>query len=196
MTLEEAQLYLPLEDLADLDDVYDDQLHRMFLFLLRTVPVTRLMKGRIELMRKIHRAYEFYAKEEINDHFDPIELIPYDAQNLFDLTVDYQRNLRLLRNQLSLAESFPAMIVVAEQLLQNMRDYAACWNMDHREIPEDIRIMHPEDEVELLIELERLTKVGELTMKDVFTLPLENLVRREAIRLSLWHKREINDRAI
>lgn len=196
MTLEEAQLYLPLEDIDDLDNVYEDRLFEMMRFLLSNVPVSKVTEAKIQLMRKIHQAYEFYAKEEINDHFDPIELIPYDAQNLFDLTVDYQRNLTLLRNKLVPISSFLEMIVLAEQFLQNMREYAACWDMEHLEIPNDIRITRPEDEVELLIELERLSKEGELTMKDVFTLPLENPVRREAIRLSLWHKREVNDRAI
>jgi len=196
MTLEEARLYLPLEDLVELDEIFEDRLFEMTRFLLSTVPVTKVIEAKIELMRKIHHAYELYAEEEINDRFERIELAPYDTRNLFDLTKIYQLNLSLLRKRISNSDSFLELMVAAEQLLQNMRDYAACWHMEHLEVPDDIRITRPEDEVQLLIELERLSKDGELMLEDLSKLPVENKVRREAIRLSLWHKREVNERAI
>src|SRR3989338_8440800 len=192
MTPEDARLYLPIEDLADLEDVFDDRLFEMRLFLLSTVPVTKVMEAKIQLMCKIHQAYEFYAMKEVKGHFDPIELLPYDTLSLFDLTVTFQRNMSLLRKRISGSGSFLELMVAAEQLLQNMREYAARWQMEHAEVPDDIRITRPEDEVELLTELERLSKDGDLTMEDVSKLSLANKVRREAIRLSLWHKREVN----
>ncbi len=196
MTIDEAQLYLPVEDLDELDDVYDVKLHELRNFFLSQVPVRSVFESKIKRMQKMQEAYQVLAGEVINDTFEEIELLPYDQTNVFDLTVAWQQNLSLLRFEVAVSESFPELEVVAGQLLENMRAYAACWNEDFGDVPEDIRMTRPEDEVELLVELERLSKMSDLQMKDVASLDADNIVRREAIRLSLWNKREADDRTI
>ena len=192
MTREDALLYLPIESDDELDDVYDERLHEFQRFFISNVPVSRLFNAKIETLKKIHRAYEVLANEKIDAEFAPYEMLSYTTDNLYDLVVQFQNNQNNLRQGIVMSESVLELIDVAQQMLENMRSYAACWKVGFNETLPDIRVTHPIDEVGLLIELEELNKTNSLAMKDVVNLDSTSLVYKEAIRLSLWRKLEGN----
>jgi hypothetical protein len=194
VTPEEALLFLPLED-QELNEVYEDRLFDMKQFFLRQVPVSRLYASKVEKMKRLQEAYLALGGKDFTDHGSEGEMKLQIAPTLLESAKVYQGNLSALKAQVMRATSFPQLIKVSERLLKNMRYYAEAFAWKNQET-ESVRVSQAPDEMELLAELNRLDNQGIQHLARLAELNPDNCVRKEANRLSLWLKMEMDERAI
>ncbi|MDX2361127.1 MAG: hypothetical protein QNK23_09990 [Crocinitomicaceae bacterium] len=190
MTREEALLYLPISGIEELDDVYDEILHEFRTFFISKVPTTSLFSSKIERLNKMHLAYEVLAEEKIEAEFHEVELLSFATDNLFDLVIAYQQNQSNLKREVMLSESVLELKIIAKQLIENMKLYALGWEDVSYDKNTEVKVSQSIDEVELLVELERLHKEERAVLSEVPKLNSDSYVYKEAIRLSLWRKLE------
>ena len=192
MTKKDALIYFPVEDVEELNDAYSDYLFEFQQFFVSRVPVTRLFNSKIEKLVNIRKAYELLRGGVSERCQVQVELRPFNIDDVYGLVTRFQENQNKLRHELMMAKSITNLIIVVRQLLENMGEYAASWSDVLIEDRVDVRITHPVDEVELLMELEQLNKGARIRMEDIKNLDSTSLVYKEAIRLSLWRKLEMH----
>ncbi len=194
MTPEEALLFLPLED-QELDVVYEDRLFDMKQFFLRQVPFSRLYASKVEKMKRLQEAYLALGGKDFTDEGMEAGVKFQKASTLLEGAKAYQANLSFLKAEVMRTSSFPELTKVSERLLKNMRHYAEAFEWQDAET-EAVRVSQAPDEMELLAELSRLDNQGIQHPAQLAELNPDNCVRKEANRLSLWLKMEMDERAI
>lgn len=190
MTREEAQLYLPSSDAEEASEVYADLLFEFQQFFLRQVPVSALFNSRFERMRRIEEARRVLIGDVQGDMFAP-ESFNYDvSDSMYQVVLSFQQHQSRLKWKVQQCTTLQGLAQVAGALLENYRKYAACWMEENGEIPADVRITQPEDEVELVAALRQLHAAAVDAPEKISGLPAGSIVRRESFRLSLWNRRE------
>jgi len=192
MNREEALLYLSLDQDVDLEDIYDERLYELRQFFILNVPTSKVFNAKIDVLEKIQKAYTVLGGKTKSELFSKVEILDYSTDVVRDLVHRFHENTSKLKTSAISASTVPDLISVANQMVENMRLYAACWRVELPVSVSDVRITQPSDSVDLLIELERLGKAGFNETREISELNSESLVYKEAIRLSLWNKLEGN----
>lgn len=194
MTSEEALLYLSIGEL-DPEEAYEVRVFEMRQFFLKQVPVSRLYRTKIQRMLLEQEAFEALGVKSFTADFELPVLMQANSSSLLDLVRSYQRNSSHIKSALVRASSLAQLMDLSKSLLENMRNYGegmAC--SDENGVQP--KLTQAVDEMDVLAEVQRLAKEAMDRIECISQLDSDNPVRKEANRLSLWLKMEMDDRAV
>ncbi|MFT5859093.1 MAG: hypothetical protein ACI865_001190 [Flavobacteriaceae bacterium] len=191
MTREEAMIYLPVEDGQDIHDAYEEQLFTAKQFFLNRFPIAKVMNGRLEKLRRVHKAYLILGGH--SDVFEPIEIDALVSRtSISEAFSEYNRSRNILKIELNRSKSVPQIDWIMRQSFNVTRNYALLWRVEERAM-ENIIVGKEPDPMEILSAIKDVESTRHLSFDDLSSLDEENPLKREAKRLSLWLKMEGNE---
>lgn len=191
MTIEEALVFLPVHVGEELLEVYEARVFTMQQFFLKQVPVSRLFRAKKERMLLEQEAYGILGGVVDDTILQCPEIRLANSDSLLEVVRVFHENRSRLNAALMRANSMEQLFLLSDLLLENMRNYALSMAVTGE--VEGVKITKPEDEMELLSELKVLESKGKMNREVISELDSENCVRKEAIRLSLWLKMELDE---
>ena len=194
MTHEEALLYFPIMNGAEIDDLYENRVFELQQFFLKQVPLSRLYRAKIKRMRLEHQAYLELGGICESNPMDLPDLITTLSPYLLEVTRVYQTNLSQLKSTVIRVSTLIQLETVSTLFIANMENYARAFH--YSEKSSVVRVTQPEDELKLLQELILLDQEERITFAQISNLNMNSHVRREANRLSLWLEMEADERTV
>lgn len=192
MTKLEAQVYFPVNDFEEVEELYEEKLFELKQFLISHLPTSKLSNSKLKQFSRFSLAY--YALGGVEPCFEEStqnELVfPEDLKKAVSLF--YQQESRIKLN-LNLSQGFDGVSYHAKQLVNNLLEYAKCWRLDDGVFNlSPIKMSDVPNQMDLLEAVKQFNQEGRFTFNEILTLPDDNLLMKESIRLSLWLKFERN----
>lgn len=193
MNREDALLYFPIDENTDIDELYEDLLFEQKQFLSNRAPISKVFDSRINRLKKIHEAYLFFGGEQ---H----EVPQYESSSLKTSTSAeirtsfriFEENLNRIKLEIYRAQYVTELINAIHLLFENQRTLAEKCSKVENEIDLNTIISKEPDSMEIIKAIEDAEKNGIREFHQLSQLPDDNMLKQEAIRLSLWLKFETN----
>ena len=192
MTISNPLILLPVSEDDSLQDLYDEKLFEFRQFLSRQLPTTKLFSAKLKKLKQFSEAFVILGGKENDLESFPTVYENYEGLELKNVISVYQRETNALRLKMNLSQSYNAIENVALQMVDNYKRYAGCWKLEV--IPENhkVKISEELDSMSLLEGVTSFNEEGKTTFKELNSLSMDNVLYKEAIRLSLWLKFEEN----
>ena len=189
MTIERAKLVLALLEGEELEDVFESKLFEFKNFFINNLPTTKLFEAKFKKIRQIAEAYKILGGEEtkFGIHTENI-LITSDQVN--DIVVAQQAIVTETKLKVFSSRNSVDLIFFATQMIQNLKRFAENWYVEDVLTGRGVKMSDIPDQMQLLIALKAFNEEGKTTFSEILTLPEDNLLMKESIRLSLWLKFE------
>jgi len=183
---------LPVTEDDSLQDLYDEKLFEFRQFLSRQLPTTKLFSAKLKKLKQFSEAFAILGGKENDLESFPTVYENYEGLELKNVISVYQRETNALRLKMNLSQSYNTIENVAMQMVDNYKRYAECWALES--IPENhnIKLSEELDAMSLLEGVTSFNEEGKTTFKELNSLSMDNVLYKEAIRLSLWLKFEEN----
>ena len=192
MTREDALLYLPDSSKEVLEESYKQKLFKFKQRILFIHPSTSLYQLQIKKISLVYKSYIFLSK--INDD-EKLELdydIYFKQEDVGGSWKKYNQNKNDIKLLLFNSNKFHEIIFFLNKLIENERKFALIFKDLIFKENYNIKVDNRFDLMELESELEKFIKSGYSSVKDVEGLDSNNILVKEAYRLSLWLKKENN----
>ncbi|MCH2225127.1 MAG: hypothetical protein MK066_10195 [Crocinitomicaceae bacterium] len=190
MTKEEAVTFLPIKDIDDLDDLFEDKLFEMKQFLIGRFPVTKVIQGRLRKIDNITRSYE-----ALGGKFDSFQAVP--EMKVLSTTVkavidEFQSKRSQLKLRMMSSRNGYEVIEIAKMLILLTRSYVEKWASPNVNTQGVLLSTEP-DPMELFSALKEFNEQGYVDFKSIDEFSEQNVLVREVKRLSLWQKMDSNE---
>lgn len=193
MTLEEAHIYLRVEEDQDIDDVYEDKLFELKQFFLNRFPLTKLIEGRLAKFLKVEEAYKLLGGSVLSSSLEMTEDFP-DFSSLSELYKWYNIERNKLRLQLTAAKSHNEVKRVLAYYTELTKHYALHWKIPlNEDISAAIKLGTEPNPMDIQTELNALSDKEPINVESILALSDNNCLKSEAKRLSLWLNFETNE---
>ena len=192
MTREDALLYLPDSSKEVLEESYKQKLFKFKQRILFIHPSTSLYQLQIKKISLVYKSYIFLSK--INDD-EKLELdydIYFKQEDVGGSWKKYNQNKNDIKLLLFNSNKFHEIIFFLNKLIENERKFALIFKDLIFKENYNIKVDNRFDLMELESELEKFIKSGYSSVKDFEGLDSNNILVKEAYRLSLWLKKENN----
>lgn len=193
MTVEEALIYLPVDDANDAQDLYEEHLFELKQFFLNRFPVTKLINSRLTKFKKIEEAYIALGGQRAT--FSQVTSKEYPIfDSMHSLYSWYNVEKNTIRLQLSSANSHDEVAFILNNYIELTRFYASFWQVKVEERDKSIiKIGVEPNPMDLQEAMNALSDHQTLDAEYIFSLPEDNCLKSEAKRLSLWLNFEMNE---
>jgi len=185
-------IFLPVNEDHSLQDLYDEKLFEYRQFFSRQLPTTKLFSAKLKKLKQITEAFVLLGGEENNiESFSMVEQ-SYESIDVKDVVSMFQSDRNELKLRMNNGQSYNAIESSAMQMIENYKRYAQCWLL--KSIPENhqIKLSEEIDEMSLLEGVKEFNESGKTSFDELNSLSMDNVLYKEAIRLSLWLKFEEN----
>lgn len=192
MTREDALLYFPEYTEECIRDLYNQKLLEFKHKILFIYPSRRSYQLQIKKFNLIHQAYVFLSK--IND-VETLELnfdICLSKEDVGDSWRKYNQNKNGIKLLLFNSNKFREIVFLLDKLIENERQFALLFKDVNFKENYNIQVSNLFDLMELEAEIDKFMKKGGRSIKDIEGLDSNNILLKEAYRLSLWLKKENN----
>lgn len=195
MTKEEAQLYLPWDGSADLDDIWEEKRFEFQQFFLTRPPVAKVFRARLAKLKKVYLAYLSFSDSSIPE-LDEAEkkADPNFPDRIIDAFHQWQKLRMVAKADVLAARDYTAIAQAVQFWLRAEKCYMQKWLMDVNQLEDiEVTISKESDPMELLAEL-RATEEnkGELLFSRVKSnfhdLPMA--IKIECKRLNLLYNKD------
>tara|TARA_B110000285_G_scaffold228503_1_gene291581 strand:- start:818 stop:1399 length:582 start_codon:yes stop_codon:yes gene_type:complete len=192
MSINNPLMLLPVNEDNSVQDLYDEKLFEFKQFFSRQLPTTKLFSAKLKKLRLITEAFEALGGKENNLESVPIVYQSYNGLDVKSVISIYQSENNTLKLKMNLSQSYSVIENIAIQMVDSYRRYAECWEL--QTIPEGYQIKLSEelDAMSLLEGIASFNKEGMTSFEELNSLSIDNVLYKEAIRLSLWLNFEKN----
>ncbi len=192
LNIEEAKQILAIEDIQDAEDAFEDLLFAYKKIFLTKVPFTKLFHSKLSSLQRISEAKEFIlGKEPCPPSF--LNLSGHYDEDVKDTFLKFNQNQNAIKQHLSNSYCFEQVSYYVKELISNYSLYAKCWVIEELLLDEkDVKMSVEPDSMLILASINEYNNRGFTSFKDICQLEKDNLLKQEAIRLSLWSKFEGN----
>ena len=193
MEVAEAQILLKADNKEDAIESFEDERFVIKQFFVSKLPTTKLFTSRIKKLKKYSEAYQtLLDKKEVHEDYNPITF-EYNIEDVKACVNQIQIIDSEIKLKLMSAKNSQEIIFFAEQLIENYKQFAAHWRLTPILEENDIKLSNVPDPMELVVAINDFNSSGQSTFEELKQLPSTNLLKKEAIRLSLWLKFEGNE---
>lgn len=186
MTKEDALLYFPIERDTDIDDLFEDLLFEQKQFLIDRVPVSKVFEPRINKLKKIEEAYIFFGgkiEKKSNIHKG---ILSYNNDSIEEVFGVFQQNKNTLKLILFNASNSSEIEQITTLIFENYREFAKKWpGIDSEGLDRPVISKEP-DPMDIIQEIKSAKEKGIVNFRELLELDEDNILIKEAIRLSLW----------
>lgn len=192
MAISNPLVLLPVNDDNSLQDLYDEKLFEFKQFFSRQLPTTKLFYAKLKKLKQITEAYLELGGEEVFMRGVSVAYQQYNSPDVKSVISIFQSQNNALKLKMNLSQSYDEIEQTAFQMIDNYKRYAECWPLI--DIPENQRIKISEelDEMSLLEALSIFNNEDMTSFEEFNLLSVDNVLYKEAIRLSLWLNFEKN----
>ena len=196
MNLEEALIYLPVDEENEAQDLYEEKLFELKQFFLNRFPMSKLINARLSKFEKIEEAYQTLGGAVPGFDELTVEPIP-DFGSVHDLYGWYNLEKNALRLKLSSSESLGEVRLILNQYINVTKHYAECWSIPiHGIDTSEIKLGVEPNPMDVQAALEEISTIKKIDSEYILSLPDENWLKSEAKRLSLWLNFESNEQSV
>lgn len=190
MNREDALLYFPYEEEDDLNDLFEERLFEFKQKLMTIAPSRKLFDIQLSRFSKISDAYLYLSDTvDSNDvvefsliHFEDELAIAWKAYN------ESKNQLKLLLNR---SESLNEIRQLVNLMLENMIRFTAPFELlNLKEDVNSVLLSKEPDPMEISAAIQKFNEAGFHKISEIKQLDSNNILFQEAIRLSLWSKKE------
>jgi len=183
---------LPVNEDNSLQDLYDEKLFEFKQFFSRQLPTTKLFSAKLKKLKQITEAYLELGGEEVFAEGVSVTSQQYNSPDVKSVISIFQSQNNALKLKMNLSQSYDEIEKTAFQMIDNYKRYAKCWPLI--DIPEDhqIKISEELDDMSLLEALSIFNNEDMTSFEEFNLLSVDNVLYKEAIRLSLWLNFEKN----
>lgn len=186
MTKEDALLYFPIEEDVEIDDLFEELLFEQKQFLSDRVPVSKVFEPRINKLNRIEEAYIFFGGEVSSNSNFSINLLPYQNELIEESFTVFQKNKNTLKLALFNALSVTEIDQIIKSIFKNYSEFAEKWPKAEPEGLNKPVISKEADPMEIISEIKSIKEKGIVNFSELLELDQDNILIKEAIRLSLW----------
>lgn len=192
MAISNPLVLLPVNEDNSLQDLYDEKLFEFKQFFSRQLPTTKLFSAKLKKLKQITEAYLELGGEEVFAEGVSVTSQQYNSPDVKSVISIFQSQSNALKLKMNLSQSYDEIEKTAFQMIDNYKRYAKCWPLI--DIPEDhqIKISEELDAMSLLEALSIFNNEDMTSFEEFNLLSVDNVLYKEAIRLSLWLNFEKN----
>ena len=192
MAISNPLVLLPVNDDNSLQDLYDEKLFEFKQFFSRQLPTTKLFYAKLKKLKQITEAYLELGGEEVFMRGVSVTSQQYNSPDVKSVISIFQSQNNALKLKMNLSQSYDEIEKTAFQMIDNHKRYAKCWPLI--DIPKDhqIKISEELDAMSLLEALSIFNNEDMTSFEEFNLLSVDNVLYKEAIRLSLWLNFEKN----
>jgi len=192
MTEQEAKLVLVSNEENSIEDVFEDELFQLKQSFLSSLPTSKLFKSKFKKITRLSDAYSALggAQQSIIE----VEQVPFDysSNSVREVLTSFQENDSKIKLLLLSSSSTSAVIDLGAQLVGNYKAFASKWRLTTLPIEQEVRMSDIPDPMTLIQAVNEFNESGKQSFYEIKTLKNDNLLKKEAIRLTLWLNFEAN----
>ena len=195
MTKEEALHLLQVNSLEEVEYSFDDLLFEYKSFFVSKVPFTKLFNSKLVALERLFEAKEMLLKGENEVEEFTVELEDLSqgigVEEVFRMFGMNEMNLKLAMTK---SKTFAHFSRCVRLLVDNYKKNAMYWSLGISDgvVLEQVKMSVEPDVMSVYEEIKRFHAMGLSTSIEINQLADDNLLKREAFRLSLWSKFEEN----
>ena len=200
MTLEEANLFFPCDDIEDIEELYEERLFEYKQFFLSKPIISKVYQAKLSKLMKMHEAFLVISGLGINHKIFSSPHSEFKTSNLkelFDLFQSERNKWKILiqnsRDAIDLKSCVYDVIEMHQKYMQK-------WPIFDLENNESISVSIEPDVMQMLKAIKEVNELGYVSLVDVKRMQFDktenNSIRMivlEAKRLSLLRKLEGNE---
>ena len=191
MTVESAKLVLALSEEQVLEDVFENKLFEFKNFFINNLPTSKLFEAKFKKIRQLAEAYSVLGGEEVKVGSN-VENILIVSDKIYETVIAQQAVVTETKLKVFSSRNSADLIFFATQMIENLKRFAENWYVESLIGNQDVKMSDVPDQMQLLKALKAFNEEGKSTFSEILTLPDDNLLMKESIRLSLWLKFEGN----
>jgi len=192
MTIEEAKLILPVAEDDFLEDAFETKLFEFKQFFLASLPTSKLFQAKIKRIEQLSEAYSVLGGKEKEEMNHQEAQFSFSSENVKEVIQEYQKKSSEIKLNLLNASNSSITATSASQLVSCLREFASRWQLNSEQVNSTVKISKTPDQMQLLKAVNDFNQENKFTFEEINSLPEDNLLKQEAIRLSLWLKFENN----
>jgi hypothetical protein len=184
MKIEEAKIYLPIEEGDELEDAFEEKLFEFKQFFTSRFPVPKLFNSKLNKLKKLTQAFEVLGgdKEEVVGFTD----YAFNPENLSDSFSQYSMLSNEFKARIYNAKGGGELKELVIRYIELTRDYASLWQCGFQDF-EGVIVSKEVDPMALEKELRNEAHIKSGNDID-FNASGMKLIAQESKRLSLWLK--------
>lgn len=192
MAISNPLILLPVNEDDSLQDLYDEKLFEFRQFFSRQLPTTKLFSAKLKKLKQITEAFVMLGGQENNLESFPQTFQSFEGLDVKTVVSLFQSERNDLRLRMNSSQSYMTIENNAMKMIESYDRYAQCWSLGS--IPENhqVKLSEELDAMSLLKEVASFNERGSGSFEELNRLSMDNLLYKEAIRLSLWLKFEEN----
>ena len=191
MTVESAKLVLALSEEEVLEDVFESKLFEFKNFFINNLPTSKLFEAKFKKIRQLAEAFRVLGGEEVKAGSN-VENILIVSDKVYEIVIAQQAVVTKTKLKVFSSRNSADLIFFATQMIENLKRFAENWYVESLIGNQDVKMSDVPDQMQLLKALKAFNEEGKSTFSEILTLPDDNLLMKESIRLSLWLKFEGN----
>jgi len=197
MTREEAFYILGVTEEDEVEDAFDDLVFNINQFFVSKVPFTKLFNAKLDRLRRFFEAKEVFVPQ-LSEHvleFDYSIELPGELKRVEKIFSLFGRNEMEIKLLLVKSKTIDEYTFYVTKLIENYKQNADCWKagIDSSIDVGNVKMSVEPDVMKVYEEIKRFNSKGLSIFSEINQLENDNLLKQEAIRLSLWSKFEEND---
>lgn len=191
MTIESAKLILAHTEEEVLEDVFENKLFEFKNFFINNLPTSKLFEAKFKKIRQLAEAYSVLGGEEAKavSHVENVLIV---SDKVYEIVIAQQAVVTETKLKVFSSRNSADLIFFATQMIENLKRFAENWYVESLIGNQDVKMSDVPDQMQLLKALKVFNEEGKSTFNEILTLPDDNLLMKESIRLSLWLKFEGN----
>ena len=192
MSINNPLMLLPVDEDNSVQDLYDEKLFEFKQFFSRQLPTTKLFSAKLKKLKQIAEAFLALGGKENDFDTVPIDYQSYDNLNVKSVISIYQSENNALKLKMNLSQSYNSVEKTALEMIDSYKRYAECWMLNSLPENHQIKLSGELDAMSLLEGVKHFNEEGMTSFEELNTLSMDNVLYKEAIRLSLWLNFEKN----
>ncbi len=196
MRKEEAMQILGVNDIEEVEFAFDDLVFEYKSFFVTKVPFTKLFSSKLKKLNRIFKAKEILLSEIMK--VDEVTLQTKKENKRINNVLEAYRlfgeNETKIKLSISQSENYKEISFYVDVLIANYKSNAVNWKKGalNHEGNVNVKMSVEHDVMKIYDEIKRFNSLGYSTFEEINNLSDDNLLKQEAIRLSLWFKFEEN----
>ncbi len=192
MTEQEAKLVLVSNEENSIEDVFEDELFQLKQSFLSSLPTSKLFNSKFKKITRLSDAYS--ALGGTQQSIIEVEQVPFDysSNNVREVLTSFQENDSKIKLLLLSSSSASTVIDLGTQLVNNYKAFASKWRLTNIPLKQEVRMSDVPDPMNLIQAVNEFNESGKKNFDEIEALDNNNLLKKEAIRLTLWLNFEAN----
>lgn len=192
MTPEEAKIFLPHDDISELEDVYEEKLFEAKQFFLSRFPISKVIQGRIKKLALIQQAWEVLSDKCREEATISLDTSFSDTHDLATIWNEYQQKRNALKLNIQQSNDVVSAGKWGELLVKVVCSFCVKLELHSSPEGEKIPIGKEPDPMDIHFDIQRWKEKGVESIQQISRITEDSPMGIELKRLSLWFKNESN----